>query len=186
MSGTARTCPAHSEVSESVAPEKARRCRFPGRVRWGVLRARDGCDGKPRAGWAWRSAWGESSSCNQAPAKLDRTSVGPSVLGPSVKRICTLLGKSEFRSTGAASPRIGSGTFENLTQWFPGWVRELWLTAFQAMSSTYWDSAGKAGNVSKKLSRGWTGVTQPLRNVYWKGLPGCENERNQCRMAAAD
>ena len=95
-------------------------------------------------------------------------------------------GSLKFRSTGAASPRIGSGTYENLAQWFPGWVRELWLTAFQAMSSTYWDSAGKPANVSKKLSKALTGVTQPLRNAYRKGLPGCKNERNQCRMAAAD
>ena len=44
-------------------------------------------------------------------------------------RACALLGKSEFRSAGAASPRIDSGTYENLTRWLPGWVHELWLIA---------------------------------------------------------
>jgi len=54
---------------------------------------------------------------------LDRTNLDRNVKGPA------LLGKSEFRSAGAASPRIDSGTYENLTQWLPGWVHELWLIA---------------------------------------------------------
>ena len=53
---------------------------------------------------------------------LDRTNLIES-------RARAQLGKSEFKSAGAASPRIDSGTYENLTQWLPGWVHELWLIA---------------------------------------------------------
>jgi hypothetical protein len=47
-------------------------------------------------------------------------------------RVCAQLGKSEFRSAGAASPRIGPGTYENPSQWLPGWIPEMWLIALQA------------------------------------------------------
>jgi len=51
------------------------------------------------------------------------------------------MGKSEFRSAGAASPRIDPGTYENSSQWLPVWVPELWLIAVQADVLHYWDSA---------------------------------------------
>lgn len=42
------------------------------------------------------------------------------------------MGKTEFRSAGAASPRIDPGTYEDLTQWLRGPVLELWLIALPA------------------------------------------------------
>jgi hypothetical protein len=43
-----------------------------------------------------------------------------------------MLGKSEIKSAGAASPRTDSGTLENPRPPLPAWIPELWLTALQA------------------------------------------------------
>lgn len=49
----------------------------------------------------------------------------------SLNRTLGPWGSLNFRSAGAASPRIDSGTYENSNRCLPGWIPELWLIAYR-------------------------------------------------------